>query len=213
MSSIHIHNDLVLLGSNRTFRVSVLYGWDTGSCSDICRIWILFCPRFDLYFIFDWSFILPLLFVFGLANSDLISTNWLMLSPAGEGAPAIAGEGAPATADEDELSAERSGIQPETEFALLNIAWRVWKIVDLRRPPFLAEPTTAFNNHLAFLSTLTKDTVPRGVSISFVSRPWGLLRRPPATDQFHANLIGANVMVCKAANCNRHCGANRPLLR
>ena len=151
--------------------------------------------------------------LFGLANSELISTNWLMVSPAGEGAPAIAGEGAPATADEDELSAERSGIQPETGFALFNIVWKVWKIVDLRRPPFLAEPTTAFNNHLAFLSTLTKDTVPRGVSISFVSRPWGLLRRPPATDHFHANLTGANVMVCKAANCNRHCGANRPLLR
>ena len=160
-------------------------------------MWILFCPRFHLYFIFR-AF-------FGVANSELISSNWLMRSPAGEGAPA--------TADEDELSAERSGIEPETEFALLNIAWRVWKIVDLRRPPFLAEPTTAFNNHLAFLSTLTKDTVPRGVSISFVSRPWGLLRRPPATDHSHANLTGANVMVCKAANCNRHCGANRPLLR
>ena len=47
MSSIQIHNEHVLKGSNLTFRSSVLPGWDIGSCSVMMTSWMLFSPRFD----------------------------------------------------------------------------------------------------------------------------------------------------------------------
>ena len=92
----------------------------------------------------------------------------------------VAGEDVSATADEDERSGARSGVRGESYCNSTEL--RVGKRLDLRRAPLLALPHNAFSNQSAFLSSLTKDTVPSFVSISFTSRPKGLPRRPPAID-------------------------------
>ena len=107
---------------------------------------------------------------FGVALSLLISSNWVMGSMDSDSAPE----------EEDSANAEaRSGVQHEATVSAI-LFLRTEKRVDLRRAPLLALPSTAFGSHSEFFYTLTKDTVSLRVSISFTSRPMGLLRAPPA---------------------------------
>ena len=150
---------------------------------------------------------------FGVAASLLISSNWLMGSQGSDSA--TAGEGASATAEEDGLSGTPLGVQREagSATASVNISPMVLKKADLRRAPLLDVPSIAFNYQSTFLSSLTKDTVPTFVSISFTSKQKGLLRRHPSIDHCFTYLTGAIAMRSEIATAtvtavptDRYCG-------